>query len=524
MSCKRTGVVRAHKVLRMDVTKLREKLVDFDQEHLLDFWDDLTEEEQRQLYEELDTLDLEEVMGFFERTVYTLNETAEKLDDRMEPLPADQCGSVTLVSAEERTVYESLALEQVAAGNMAILLLAGGQGTRLGVPYPKGMYDVGLPSRKTLFQLQAERILRLQQLAAERTGKKGGSVAWYIMTSASTVKPTTDFFEKHDYFGLDPSNVVVFQQGTLPCFTFSGKIILASKYELARAPDGNGGLYRALKNDGILDDMERRGVQYVQLYCVDNILVKVGDPLFTGYCISKGAECANKVVAKAYPSESVGITCKVDGKYQVVEYSEITEKAAEMRNPSDNSLVYWAANVCIHFFTREFLRRVVDQHESELVHHVAKKKIPYIATDGQLVKPERPNGVKMEKFVFDVFRFADSFVVWECIREEEFAPLKNAEGAANSTPTYCREALYALHQKMILQAGGVLTDADGKKIPQMISPAAPKEANNNNNNNNNEKDVVVCEVSPLVSYAGEGLDRVVSGKSFSMPCCLTTEV
>ena len=140
---------------------------------------------------------------------------------------------------------------------------------------------------------------------------------WYIMTSASTVKPTSDFFRNNNYFGLKPENVVVFQQGTLPCFTFEGKIILSSKSDLARAPDGNGGLYRALRKDGILADMEKRGVECVQLYCVDNVLVRVGDPLFVGYCLSKGAECANKVVPKNAPNESVGITCKVDGHYQV---------------------------------------------------------------------------------------------------------------------------------------------------------------------------------------------------------------
>lgn len=186
--------------------------------------------------------------------------------------------------------------------------------------------------------------------------------------------------------------------------------------------------------------MNKRGVEFVQLYCVDNILVKIGDPLFTGYCIDMGAECANKVVPKGFPNESVGITCQVDGKYQVVEYSEITSDSAERRN-SDGSLTYSAANICIHFFTRQFLDKVVNENEMDLVHHVAKKKIPYIdPISGDLVKPDRPNGIKMEKFVFDVFQFAQSnkFAVWECIREEEFAPLKNADGASDFTPTHCR--------------------------------------------------------------------------------------
>lgn len=511
----------------MDVETLRKRLRDYDQDHLLAFWDELDEGQRKKLYHELNNLDLEDVTQSFERCVAAMNADSEKLDDHMEPLPSDRCGSVLNMGHEESAGYEKASFEAIVEGRVAVLLLAGGQGTRLGVSYPKGMYDVGLPSKKSLFQLQAERLLRLQKLAEASIGRPSkAGIPWYIMTSASTVKPTTDFFKKNNYFGLEASNVVVFQQGTLPCFSFAGKIFMQNKFELARAPDGNGGLYRALRNDGILDDMKRRGVDYVQLYCVDNILVKVGDPLFTGYCIAKNAECANKVVPKGFPTESVGITCKVDGKYQVVEYSEITNVAAERRN-ADGSLTFSAANICIHFFTRGFLERVVSQHERDLVHHVAKKKIAFVdPATGKLVKPERPNGIKMEKFVFDVFQFAadDKFAVWECVREEEFAPLKNAEGASDFTPTCCRNALYALHQKYVLNAGGVLINQEGRRLSKMISPASPKEVNNNLNNNVDKNDsgdveakVVVCEISPLVSYAGEGLEKIVKGKRIPVP-------
>lgn len=488
----------------MDIDTLRSKLTAAGQEHLLQFWEELDTDEKQALYNELSELDLDEVLEYFQRTVAEMSSAGEKLDDKMQPLTESQCGSMAASTDSELAQYESLSLEEISKSHVGILLLAGGQGTRLGTSYPKGMYDVGLPSSKTLFQLQAERIRSLEILAEKKTGVKG-AITWYIMTSASTIQPTLDFFAKNQYFGLKKENVVVFQQGTLPCFTFEGKMILGAKHKLSIAPDGNGGLYRALRREGILDDMKSKGIQFIQLYCVDNILVKVGDPLFMGYCLSKDAECANKVVRKGFPTEAVGITCKVAGHYQVVEYSEITQKSAEKRNP-DGSLTYSAANICIHFFTFEFLNRIVMENERSLEHHVAKKKIPFINNEGVLVKPEKPNGIKMEKFVFDVFKFANKFVVWECYRDEEFAPLKNAEGASDFTPTHCRNALLALHQKWLRIAGAKLINEDGVEAKQMGSPAGEDNNNDDSDNNNAEKKyVVLCEISPLLSYAGENL-------------------
>ena len=490
----------------MKIPLFRSKLTAAGQEHLLQFWEELDTDEKQALYNELSELDLDEVLEYFQRTVAEMSSAGEKLDDKMQPLTESQCGSMAASTDSELAQYESLSLEEISKSHVGILLLAGGQGTRLGTSYPKGMYDVGLPSSKTLFQLQAERIRSLEMLAERKTGVKG-AITWYIMTSASTIQPTLDFFAKNQYFGLKKENVVVFQQGTLPCFTFEGKMILGAKHKLSIAPDGNGGLYRALRREGILDDMKSKGIQFIQLYCVDNILVKVGDPLFMGYCLSKDAECANKVVRKGFPTEAVGITCKVAGHYQVVEYSEITQKSAEKRNP-DGSLTYSAANICIHFFTFEFLNRIVMENERSLEHHVAKKKIPFINNEGVLVKPEKPNGIKMEKFVFDVFKFANKFVVWECYRDEEFAPLKNAEGASDFTPTHCRNALLALHQKWLRIAGAKLINEDGVEAKQMGSPAGEDNNNDDSDNNNAEKKyVVLCEISPLLSYAGENLQN-----------------
>lgn len=354
---------------------------------------------------------------------------------------------------------------------------------------------MGLISSKTIFQLHIERISKVRELCKTETGDFP-NIPIYIMTSDLNDTIIREYFKSVSYFGYPEGDIYFFRQGVEPCLTFDKKLILESVDSIALAPDGNGGVFSALKNTKALDDMLIRGVRHIHVYGIDNILTKAVDPVFIGLCIEKDAQCGNKVVVRTEKSEKVGLVVNKGNCMCVVEYSEVPPELGEAQN-EDGSLVLCAANICNHYFSVQFLTEVLFPQLSGM-YHKAVKKIPYFDPDSNtLVSPTQPNGIKLELFIFDAFPFAERWVVAETERSEEFAPVKNEPGNKVDSPDTARALMSAQGKRWLQAMGAVLVDSAG-----------------------GGEDQSMCEVSPLLSYAGEGLEAF-AGRTITLPCYLS---
>ncbi|MCC8108130.1 MAG: UDPGP type 1 family protein, partial [Planctomycetes bacterium] len=325
-------------------------------------------------------------------------------------------------------------------GKAAAFLVAGGQGTRLGFNGPKGAFPVGPVSGRTLFQWHAEQILA-------RSIRYRSVIPWYIMTSRENDADTKAFFDQNDYFGLARENVVFFQQDMVPCLDLDGKMLLADVDRVAMNPNGHGGSLFGLRTSGALDDMRRRGIEYISYFQVDNPLVTICDPVFLGLHILAGSEMSSKVLMKAAPDERIGVACLQDGKPTVVEYIDMDETSQNAVGP-DGRLTFWAGSIAIHIINVPFVERVAGSES--LPWHQSRKKVPYF--DGaRVVKPKTENAVKFETFVFDALPFADAFLNLEVSREHEFAPVKNATGVDSAESS--RQLLTRYFAEWLVQAG-----------------------------------------------------------------------
>ena len=433
----------------MEAATLRQQLSAIGQQSVLRFYDALDPAGRAKLEGQLRHLDADTLRDLVEGYVKHKPEVAIPRD--IQPVQAYP----RQPRPEQRALYqqaEARGRELLKQGKIGAFLVAGGQGTRLGYDGPKGEYPVTPIRNKPLFQVFAEQLLAYSR-------DFGRVIPWYVMTSDINDGPTRAFFAKHNHFGYSPADVIFFQQGMMPAFAFDGTMLLADKDSLALSPDGHGGSLRALERSGALADMKRRGVEHLSYFQVDNPLVHTIDPLFLGLHDLTGSEMSSKTIPKANALEKVGNFCVADGVLQVIEYSDLPEELARQTNP-DGSLRFNAGSIAIHALRVTFVERLNHGGQLKLPWHRAEKKVPYVDEKGQPVKPEKPNAVKLEQFVFDAIPLAANAIVYETDRAEEFSPVKNAEGA--DSPATCRRDQIRRAARWLREAGAAVPDKGGE--------------------------------------------------------------
>ncbi len=385
------------------------------QSHLLAFWEELEKGQRQDLLAQIRRLDLDKIDVWVNNFIKK-NPASDTISGDF--VPALSYNSTPVGPEQQRKYAEAVKLgkELISAGKVAAFVVAGGQGTRLGFDGPKGNFPISPIKNKTLFRIFADSIAAASQ-------KYQNHCLWYVMTSPSNHDETTEIFRSNNYYGLGKKNISIFQQGTLPNFSSDGKILLEDKAKIACSPNGHGGSFKALYDSGALDDMKRRGVEFMSYWQVDNPLINIFDPLFIGLHVLDKAEMSSKALIKSGPKEKVGNFCLVDGRVTVIEYSDLSDELAERRNP-DGSLVFELGSIAIHIINRTFAEKL-NADDFSLPLHRAAKKVRRINKKGNAVESD---GIKLESFVFDALPLASKSVILQTIRSEEFAPTKNATG------------------------------------------------------------------------------------------------
>jgi UDP-N-acetylglucosamine/UDP-N-acetylgalactosamine diphosphorylase len=425
--------------------KVKKLLKKHGQSHLLAFWGCLDAAQRRNLLAQIKQLDFSKIDEWIANFVKKLVHATIPVDFApawsygFEPTDADQ--------GRKYAQARELGRELISAGKVAAFVVAGGQGTRLGFDRPKGDFPVSPIKNKRLFQIFAETITSVEE-------KYQSVCPWYIMTSPLNYAQTREIFHSNDYYGLNERNVFIFQQGTLPDFDFDGKILLANEANIACSPDGHGGSLKALYKSGAIEDMKRRGVEFISYFQVDNPLINIFDPLFIGLHALDEAEMSSKALVKAEPKEKIGNFGLIDGKVTVIEYSDLPDELAEKRNP-DGSLVFELGSIAIHILNASFVEKL-NARGFSLPLHKAVKKIPYIDSEGKPVEPTEPNGVKLESFVFDALPLASKSIILETLRSEEFSPVKNSTGIDSAESA----------REMIIARGAGWLESAGVTVPR----------------------------------------------------------
>lgn len=433
---------------------LFEKLQAMGQEHVWRFADQLSPEARERLENQIRQVDLDLIAKLGREEAEAPDWGA--LARRSTPPPAFRLdGSNSDVTPRQARRRGEQALRE---GKVAAILVAGGQGSRLGFDHPKGMFPIGPVSGHSLFQILIERVLA--------TGRRyNTSIPLFVMTSPATHDETVAYLQDNDRFGMSAEDLIVFCQGTMPAVDANtGRILLAEKDSLALAPDGHGGMLAALHDSGALRRAGERGIEIFSYGQIDNPLVQICQPELVGYHLLANSEMTTQVIEKQGPLDKVGNVVMVDGRMRIIEYSDLPEDVANLRNP-DGSLWIWAGSIAVHVFDRAFLDRMAGQADA-LPFHQAVKKVPYVDEDGNKRTPEQPNAVKFERFIFDLLPWASNAIVVEGDPSEVFAPVKNAEEADVDTPTTARNAMVQLHAKWLRRAGATVLES----VPVEISP------------------------------------------------------
>lgn len=383
-------------------------LSEYGQEHILRYYDELSDDEKNGLLRQIEVTDFSVINDLKTRNEESGNRGV------LEPL-----GAVTIEDIQKnKEEYLEVGIEAIKAGKAAAVMLAGGQGTRLGFNSPKGMFNIGENKELYIFQCQINNLLDVVKLTGEY-------IPLYIMTSEKNNSETIDFFEKNNYFGYNSSYVKFFIQDMAPSVDFNGKIFMESKSEMAVSPNGNGGWFSSIVRAGLLDEIREKGIEWINVFAVDNVLQRIADPMFIGAVISSGMQSGSKVVSKVSPDERVGVLCLEDGKPSIVEYYEMTD---EMRFLLDkNGELSYKYGVILNYLFN--VNKAVEILNNKMPIHIVEKKIPCMNDEGVLVTPEKPNGFKFETLVLDMIHMQDNCLSYEVIRNKEFAPVKNATGA-----------------------------------------------------------------------------------------------
>ena len=382
----------------------------YNQEHLLKFYDELSEEEKKSLLEQIENIDFQLVQDLYNLTKTEVDFSNQKIEP-MEHIDESK------LKDEEIEKYKKIGEEIIRNNQLAVVTMAGGQGTRLGHDGPKGTYDLGLESHECIFELLCDNLKRAKE-------KYRVSVPWYIMTSRENDNETKKFFEEKNYFNYGKENIKFFKQGELPMISEDGKVLLSEKGKIKEAADGHGGVFEALYKNHMYEDMKNKNIKMIFISGVDNVLAKLVDPVFIGITIANNKESAGKSVVKAYAEEKVGVYCKKNDKIGIIEYSEITPKMAAAID-ENGEFLYGESNILCNLFDIKVLERI---STNKLPYHIAHKKANYIDESGKEVVAEKPNAYKFESFMFDAFEGLENMLLLRVKREDEFAPVKNKDG------------------------------------------------------------------------------------------------